>query len=209
MRRLARASVAVAFALAVALPVALPASGQSISKDAASAPAGTYGINHDHTQVLFSILHLGLTEYHGRFDKVSGTLTFDGKQPERSSLSVEIDTTSLDTPSARLNDGLKTIFQTRQFPKALFKSISIGRTGPDTGRIIGMLTLRDVTKPVILHVTFNGGEKMPMNGDYTLGFHATGTIRRSDFGLDQMFWSRFVRDEVSLSIEAQFDPQES
>ena len=53
---------------------------------------------------------------------------------------------------------------------------------PDTGRIDGMLTIQDVTKPVILDVTFNGGGKTPMSGGYSLGFHATGVLRRSDFG---------------------------
>jgi polyisoprenoid-binding protein YceI len=195
--------------LGLALAGAVPVSAQSVSKDATQAPAGTYTVNDDHTQVLFSILHLGLTEFHGRFDRVSGTLTFDGTQPERSALSVTIDTTRLDTTSVRLNNDLKAVFRTQQFPTAVFKSTAITRTGADTGRISGTLTLRDVTKPVILDVTFNGGRKPPLSDGYSLGFHANGTIRRSDFGLDQMIWSHMVGDEVNLTIEAQFDQQKS
>jgi polyisoprenoid-binding protein YceI len=196
-------------ALALALCAIAPASGQTVSKDPARAPAGTYVANEDHTQVLFSILHLGLTEYHGRFDKISGTLTFDAKLPERSAVSITIDAGSLDTTSDKLNNTLKTIFRVQQFPTAVFKSTSITHTGVDTGRISGMLTIRDVTKPVILDVTFNGGGTPPLSSGYSLGFHATGTIRRSDFGVDQMIWSRFVGDEVNLTIEAQFDQQKS
>ena len=192
-------------ALTFGLCIAVPASGQSVSKDPAQAPAGTYLVREDHTQVMFSLMHLGLTEFHGRFDRVSGTLTYDNKQPERSAVSITIDAATLDTTSDKLNDTLKTIFRVQQFPTAVFKSTSIARTGADTGRISGMLTIRDVTKPVILDVTFNGGETPPLSSAYSLGFHATAAIRRSDLGLDQMFWSRFVSDEVNLTIEAQFD----
>ena len=134
---------------------------------------------------------------------------FDGKQPERSAVSIIIDTTTLDTTSEKLNNDLKTIFRAQQYPAAVFKSTSIMRTGTDTGRISGLLTIQDITKPVILDVTFNGGAKTPMSSVYSLGFHATGTIRRSDFALDRMIWSGFVGDEVQLTIEAEFDQQKS
>lgn len=192
-------------AFALALFAVSPGWGQTVSKNPAQAPSGTYVANEDHTQVLFSVRHLGLTDYHARFNRVSGTLTFDGKEPERSTVTITLDTTSLDTPSDRLNNGLKTIFRVQQFQAMTFKSTSVTRTGPDTGRINGMLTIRDVTKPVILDVTFNGGGKTPMSSGYSLGFHATGIVRRSDFGLDKMFWNRFVSDDVALTIEAEFD----
>lgn len=189
----------------LALVAAVPASGQSVSKDPAQAAAGTYVADWKHTQILFSIVHLDLTEFHGRFDKISGTLDFDSQQPERSTVSITVDATTLNTPNDALNGSLKTIFRVQQYPTAIFKSTSITRTGPSSGRMNGLLTIRDVTKPVILDVTFNGGGKSPMGGTYSLGFHAVGTIRRSDFGLDKMIWSRFVSDEVQLTIEAQFD----
>jgi len=189
----------------IAFFAAASAFGQSVSKDPAQAPAGAYVADLKHTEVLFSIVHLGLTEFHGRFDRSSGTLTFDNQQPERSTVSISIDTTALNTPNDTVSNDLKTIFRVLQYPAAVFKSTSITKTGPDTGRMEGLLTIRDVTKPVILDVRFNGGEKSPMGGGYELGFHATGTIRRSDFGLDKMIWSRFVSDEVQLTIEAQFN----
>lgn len=191
--------------IALALFAAVPASSQTVSKDPSQAPGGTYTSNEDHTQVLFSVRHLGLTDYHGRFDKISGTLTFDSRQPERSAVSISIDTASLDTTSERLNNNLKTIFRVQQFPAMTFKSTSITRTGPDSGRMDGVLTIQDVAKPVILDVTFIGGGRPPMSGGYALGFHAAGILRRSDFGLDKMFWNRFVSDDVALTIEAEFD----
>jgi polyisoprenoid-binding protein YceI len=192
--------------LAVALATAPSVSAQSVSKDAAHAPNGNYQLEPNHSQLLFSILHLGLTNYYGRFDKLSGTLNFDANQPEKSAVSITIDTNSADAPSAKLIQELKApyTFDTTQFASATFKSTSIERTGPDTGRITGDLTIKNVTKPVTLDVTFNGGGQNPMNNNYALGFHATGEVKRSDFGLTTMPWASFVGDNVELIIEAMF-----
>ena len=193
--------------LSLALASCLPVLAQNVSTDPAKAPSGTYSVNAGHTQLLFSILHLGLTDYFGRFDKLSGTLSYDDKQPEHSAVNISIDMTSMDLPSARLTDDVKNVFGVQQYPTATFKSTAITRTGPDTGRMTGLLTIKDVTKPVTLDVTFNGGELSQIGGGYALGFRATGTIKRSDFGLTQMIWSRFVGDDVHLIIEAMFDQQ--
>jgi polyisoprenoid-binding protein YceI len=192
--------------LALALAIAPPAAAQSLSKEASRAPNGSYQLEPNHSQLLFSVVHLGLTNYYGRFDKLSGTLSFDANQPEKSAVSISIDTTSVDTPSPRLSEELKApyTFDTAQYGSASFKSTSIVRTGPDTGRITGDLTIKTVTKPVTLDATFNGGEQNPMNDNYALGFHAAASIKRSDFGLTAMPWSSFVSDDVQLVIEAMF-----
>jgi polyisoprenoid-binding protein YceI len=203
MRRIA---VAV---LSLALAACLPVLAQNVATDPAKSPSGVYTVNAGHTQVLFSILHLGLTDYFGRFDKISGTMNYDGNQPEHSSVDISIEMTSIDVPSARLTDELKGVFGAQQYPIATFKSTAVTRTGPNTGQIAGLLTMRNVTKPVTLDATFNGGGQSPMGGGYALGFRATGTIRRSDFGLTSMIWSPFVSDEVHLIIEAMFDQQKS
>jgi polyisoprenoid-binding protein YceI len=195
--------------LSLALASCLPVLAQDVSTDPAKAPSGVYTANAGHTQVLFSILHLGLTDYFGRFDKTSGTLNYDDNQPEQSSVNISIDMTSMDLPSARLTDDVKNVFGVQQYPAATFKSTAITRTGPNTGRMSGLLTIRDVTKPVTLDVTFNGGEPSSITGGYALGFRATGTIRRSDFGLTKMIWSRFVGDDVHLIIAAMFDQQKN
>ena len=74
----------------------------------------------------------------------------------------------------------------------------------------GDLTIHGVTKPVTFDVTFNGGLPAPMGrAAYDIGFHATATIKRSDFGLDKMMWSSFVGDDVKLTIEAMFQQQKA
>ncbi len=190
----------------LALLVPPPGFAQSVSKDISRAPNGAYQLETAHSQVLFSVLHLGLTDYYGRFDKVSGMLNLDANQPERSAISVSIDTSSVDTPSSRTADELKgpSVFDVAQFGSAAFRSTSIVRTGPNTGRITGDLTIKNVTRPVMLDVTFNGGEQNPLNDAYAIGFRATASIKRSDFGLTTAPWSSFVSDDVELVIEAMF-----
>jgi polyisoprenoid-binding protein YceI len=194
-------------ALCLAAGFALSAHAQEVSKDPGHAPTGAYRLDVMHSQVLFSIAHLGLTDYYGRFDRLSGTLNFDANEPEKSATSITIDMDSIDTPSGRLNDDLKspTVFASGQFPSATFKSTSIVRTGADTGRITGELTIKGVTKQVVLDAIFRGGESDPLNSNYALGFHATTVIKRSDFGLTGMVWDSFVGNDVELVIEALFE----
>ena len=199
------------FAVLLVASLGSTAFAADVSKDPAKAPSGTYKLETEHSLVLFSVLHLGLTDYYGRFDKLEGSLSFDGNAPEKSGTTITIDTASVDTPSTRLNDILKdgSVFSSTEFPTATFKSSTITRTGPDTGRIEGILTIKGVTKPVVLDAVFRGGGPNPVNGNYALGFHATGTIKRSDFGMSGAIWSPFVSDDVTLIIEAMFEQEKN
>jgi polyisoprenoid-binding protein YceI len=199
------------FAVLLVAALSSTAFAADVSKDPANAPGGTYKLETQHSLILFSVVHTGLTDYYGRFDKLEGTLSFDGGSPEKSATSITIDTSSVDTPSARLNDILKDtgVFSSTQFPTATFKSSTITRTGPNTGRIEGILTMRGVTKPVVLDAVFHGGGANPLNGNYALGFHATTTIKRSDFGMNTAIWSPFVSDDVTLTIEALFEQEKN
>jgi polyisoprenoid-binding protein YceI len=186
--------------------VAGAAGAQSVSTDPRQAPTGRYGLEPNHSLVLFAISHLGLTDYYGRFDKLSGTLAFDSAEPEKSLVHIAIDMKSIDTPSPKLAGELMdaAVFDVAQFPTAIFKASSIVRTGPTTGKITGDLTIKNETKPVTLDVVFGGGRPNPMGNSYALGFHATATVKRSDFGITGMPWDQFVGDDVKLIIEAMF-----
>src|SRR5262249_55606463 len=97
------------------------------------------------------------------------------------------------------------IFDSARSPAATFKSTAVTRTGPNTGRITGDLTIKGITKPVTLDVTYNGSTVSPLAAKTTLiGFHATATIRRSDYNMTGVIWSSMVSDEVKLDIEAPF-----
>jgi polyisoprenoid-binding protein YceI len=169
------------------------------------APKGSYTLDPGHTQVIFAIKHMGISTFYGRFGKISGTLDFDQANPQASTLNVQIDMTAIDTHVPELDSSLpKTVFQADKFPTATFVSTAIAKTGDNTGTVTGNLTLAGVTKPITLNVTFNGGRGtgQPMQ-PYRIGFDATGTIKRSDFGLTHMMWSAFVGDDVPLMIEAE------
>ena len=189
----------------IILVLAGPALAQS-SSDPKQAPTGTYALEMRHSQVLFAIPHLGITDYYGRFDKLSGSLSWNAGAPEKSAVNVTIDMTSIDTPSRELMGELMGagVFNTASFPTATFKSTSVARTGANTGTISGDLTLHGVTKPVTLNATFGGVTQDPFSGADDVGFHATATVKRTDFGITGMVWEGIVGDEVKLSIEAMF-----
>ena len=185
---------------------ATTASAQTVSTDPKQAPAGAYQLETRHTQVLFAIPHFGITNYYGRFDKSSGSLDFNPADPAKSSVSITIDTSSVDMMSPELMKTVQQtgIFDTGDFPEATFKSTSATRTGPNTGTVTGDLTIKNITKPVTFTVTYNGGLKSPLNNAYDIGFHGTATIKRSDYNMTNMIWSPMVGDEVQIIVEALF-----
>ncbi|MGZ5933247.1 MAG: YceI family protein [Rhizomicrobium sp.] len=205
MRRIALTLCLASFALAGA------ARADGVSTDPKKAPAGSYEIETHHTQIVFAIPHLGITDYYGRFEKVSGTLNFNPGAPEKSCVSVTIDTSSANVMSSEVVSQIigPSAFDSSKFPTATFKSTSVERTGPTTGKMTGDLTLHGVTKPVTFDVTFNGGLQAPVGNAYDIGFHATATIKRSDFGLTKMMWNSFVGDDVKLIIEALFTQEKA
>lgn len=195
-----RLSFAIPFVLAVLTSAAIAAEHPK------SAPAGDYAMETRHSQLLFAIPHLGITNYYGRFDRLSGSLAFDPAAPEKSAVTATVDMTSIDTPSHELIGELMGagVFNATTFPTATFKSTSVVRTGPTTGTINGDLTLHGVTKPVTLNATFGGLTSDPFSGADDIGFHATATVNRKDFGIAGMVWDHIVGNDVQITIEAMF-----
>ena len=172
------------------------------------AKKGTYKIAPRHSQILFEIQHMKLSDFFGRLGPVSGTLVFDPDAPEKSTLDAAVDMTTIDTHVPQLDKELGDFFNGAKFPAATFKATGITRTGEDTGTVTGDLTLAGVTKPVTLNVTFKGARNPPIPFQpYRIGFNATATIKRSDFDLTHTIWSGIVADEVTLLIEAEGELQ--
>ncbi|HTQ14070.1 MAG TPA: YceI family protein [Rhizomicrobium sp.] len=196
---LKRTLLAAAFLLAAAPALA----------DAPTAKAGTYAIDPRHTQIVFEIRHMGLSTFYGRFGAVSGTLVFDPAAPGKSTLTATVDMTDIQTHVDELDRELRDhVFKAAQYPTATFTATDIVKTGDNTGTVTGNLALAGVTRPVTLNVTFNGGRYPPIPFQpYRLGFDATGTIKRSDFGLTGMIWSGMVSDDVTLEIECELEKQ--
>lgn len=166
--------------------------------------SGTYQLDPAHAIVEFGVSHLGFSLYRGRFNVVAGTLEWNHAEVEKSSVSVTVESASIDTPSDKLDAELQgaEVFDAAQFPQATFKSTSAARTGDTTGTLTGDLTIKGVTKPITLDVTFNGTGEHPMLNKPWAGFSATGSFKRSDFGI--VNWAPLVGDTVELRIDVEF-----
>lgn len=183
------------------------AAGSALAAPSADIKSGTYKVEAGHTQVNFSVLHFGFTYYSGQFSNVSGTLKLDAAHPSSSKLSVTIPVASVATSSSVLTDELKNPewFDAAKYPDATFVSTQVSPVGAEDAVVSGNLTLHGITKPVVLHVHFVGSGVNPMDKAYTVGFQATGTIHRSDFGVKK--YVPYVSDDVNLTIAGAFEKQ--
>jgi polyisoprenoid-binding protein YceI len=167
--------------------------------------AGAYRLDRAHAKILWTVSHFGFSEYTGEFTDFDATLTLDPAHPERSRLSVTVETPSIDGHNPALETHLRSadFFDVANHPRATFTSTLVRRTGASTAAVTGDFTLRGQTRPLTLDVTFNrAGDNM--GGVYTAGFSATGTIRRSEFGMTYAVPG--VSDEVQLRISGEFNP---
>lgn len=211
----------VPFALTVALaackPATPPADTAAPAADtsaAATAPAtapagdaapiaaasGTYVIDPSHTMVLASWNHLGFSNPTINFGKAEGAITYNADDVSASSVEVTLPFSGIDALAADFQDHLSTAdwFDAAQFPAATFKSTAVSSTGPNSLSVTGDLTVKGVTRPVVLDVTLNGAGPHPMTQRPAIGFDATATVKRSDFNLGNLVPA--VSDEVELRI---------
>ncbi len=198
---------------ALAAVMTAPAIAQHAMPDAlhgagapADVPAGTYAIDPNHTQVTFSVSHLGISPFAGTFSGGSGTLTIDPAKPDTATVSVTVPTASLQTTSPKLTQELNApdFLDTAKFPSATFKSTSVKTTGSDA-EIAGVLTLHGVTKPVVLRARFFGTATNPMSKKVSVGFLGRIAIKRSDFGLTKFV--PLISDDTVLVVNAAFEKQ--
>ncbi|GAB0118448.1 YceI family protein [Acidisoma sp. 7E03] len=196
-----------AFAAGLALATVAPALAQVETTTPAKVPAGTYKVEPYHTRILFAVSHMGFSTWYGNFSNASGTLTFDSKAPAKSVLDISFPTDSVTTTNTKLDGELKSPawFDATQFPTITFKSTKITVTGHDTGKIEGDLTFHGVTHPVTLTAHFNGGGTNPLDKAYTIGFDATGTLSRAEFGVKT--YEPLIGDKVHLILSGAFELQ--
>lgn len=193
--------------LALAL-VATPALAQPAGKPGAADPArvkaGTYKVDPNHTQVFWSVDHLGFSVLEGGFGSPSGTLTLDPRNPNGAKLSLTFPMNAITTTSAMFKEHLSSPnwFDVAKFPEATFVSTKVVASGANA-QVTGNLTIKGVTKPVTLQARFYGAGTNPMSKAETVGFAVTGTVKRSDFGLGNA--APVVDDAVKLKINAAFE----
>ena len=190
--------------LALAL-LAVPAIAQVPGQPSVAAvKAGSYVTDPNHSQVAFSVTHFGFNVYQGLFGGITGSLTLDPRTPAAARVSIDIPIAQVVTTSSKLNEHLQSadFLDAARFPTAHFESTSVVARGR-TARIAGNLTLHGVKKPVVLDARFIGAGTNPMNKAETVGFEATTTIQRSQFGIAK--YVPAVTDAVDLRITVAFE----
>jgi polyisoprenoid-binding protein YceI len=167
--------------------------------------AETYHLEKTHVDLLFSIDHAGFTEKHGSFRELDATLTYDAQKPANSQLNVTVDTASVDTGFPARDTDLKRekFLDVVKYPQMRFVSTKVTVEADQTLRIDGQLTLHGVTKPLTLHAKLNKAAPNPFDKRPTLGFSATGSLKRSDFGVST--YLPMIGDVVTLTIDAEFN----
>lgn len=165
-----------------------------------------YSLDSSHSQILFSYNHLGFSTTYGMFSGFAGTIQFDEADPANSSVNVSMPVTSMFTGwEARDEHFMSEDFfdTTGDDEQVLFISTGIEVTGDTTALITGDLTLNGVTKEVVLDAVMNKSDTHPVASKPWLGFNATTTLLRSDYGVGS--FAPFVSDEVEvvISIEAE------
>ncbi len=194
VRQLCSRRTAAAFAVAIAVAAA--------GMRPADAAPQTYRIDTQHMAIAFLVWHMGLAQTLGQFTQAEGTFVFDDTAPSVSGIDVRIKAASVDTHLPARDEHLRKedFLWVEKYPEITFRGTAAEQTGARTGRITGDLTLRGVTRPVVLDVTWNRSGEYPI-GDkhWAAGFSARTLIKRSDFGMTYAL--DMVSDEVEIILE--------
>ena len=162
-------------------------------------------IDNSHTSIDFSVRHMMVSRARGRFDDFSGTIDLNVANPEQTSVFVEIDAASINTRDAKRDEHLRSadFLKAEAYPKLVFQSTRVERVGDSAAKLHGDLTIRDVTKPVVVDVTFLGKSVSPW-GATVYGFEGETRISRKQWGLE---WNValetggvLVSDEIAITI---------
>jgi len=199
---------ALASAAVVGAIVASPVAFRSATPVIAAAPVAmtAFTIDASHSQVLFKVRHLGLSTVTGRFGTFAGTFQLDPASGQAGAANLSIDVASINTDNDRRNSHLKSpdFFAADSFPKIAFVSTGITKGKGNSYKVAGNLTMRGVTKPVVLDAELAGTRQTPQG--WLAAVNMTGTVKRKDFGL---MWDRVtegvavVSDEITLVIEVE------
>ena len=160
----------------------------------------SYKIDPNHTNVLASWSHFGFSHPSVHFGQADGTIVYDAENVGASSVQVTLPLKGLSAFAENFYDHLTSAdwFDAAKYPDATFKSTAVEAAGEGKLKVTGDLTVKGVTKPVVLDVTLNQSAEHPMGKRAAIGFDATATVKRSDFGLDKYVPN--VSDEVALRI---------
>ncbi|MCA9941455.1 MAG: YceI family protein [Anaerolineales bacterium] len=172
----------------------------------------TWQIDHAHSHILFTVRHMMISKVRGRFDAFRGEINFDENNPEQTMVSVEIDANSISTRESQRDGHLKSpdFLDVENYPTLTFQGKRVEQTGAQTGKLIGDLTIRGITREVSLAVDYAGTAQSPW-GATSAGFSAEATIDRRDWNLT---WNQaletgglLVGNDIKIEIELELVKQ--
>lgn len=160
----------------------------------------TYTLDPAHTDVIAQWNHLGFSNPIAHFGQVEGTITYDPDNVSASSVEVVLPLAGLSSHVPAFDEHLKSddFFDAAKFPRATFRSTSVEAAGEGRLKITGDLTIKGITRPVVLDTTINKVGTHPMTNQPAAGFDAVATLKRTDFDLGMNV--PHVSDEVRLRI---------
>ncbi|MET9511765.1 YceI family protein [Streptomyces flavidovirens] len=184
-----------------------PAATATLAVDPALATlTGDYTIDPAHSSIGFTVRHAMVTNVRGSFADYDGTLTLNGSDPAGSAAAIDVRIASIDTGIGDRDGHLRSadFFDAEQFPLMTFRSTSAEQLGGDAYRIVGDLTIKDVTRPLAIDLELNGSAT-DVYGNERVGFEGSAEILRSDWGLT---WNAaletggvMVSDKVKLTFD--------
>jgi polyisoprenoid-binding protein YceI len=166
----------------------------------------SWQIDTTHTQIGFTIRHMMISKVRGVFEKFNGTVNLDENNPANTTVAIQIEAASINTRDANRDGHLRSpdFFMSEKYPYIVFKSKSVKVSDNYHAKLVGDLTIRDVTHEVTLEVEHTGFAKSPW-GTISAGFEGNTRINRKDWGLT---WNKaletggvLVADEIDISIE--------
>ena len=171
-----------------------------------TATIGTWKNDKPHSQLAFTITHLGISDVSGTFNDFD--VTVNSSKPDFSDATFKLTakTASIDTRVEARNNHLKSadFFDAAKYPELTFKSISFKKQGENTYKLSGDLTIHGITKPVTMNLKYRGVTQNPMSKATTAGFQLDGVIRRSDFNVGAGFPASILSDEVRIKADGEF-----
>jgi polyisoprenoid-binding protein YceI len=204
VRRMAALGVIIALSLSGCSSLTNAVIKPDVETAAESVPAGDYKLDQKHASLLFKINHLGFSTYVGRFERFDAQLDGSPDSVPTAQVTATVDMTSLNVANPEFAQELMgpDWFDAERFPQASFKTFGLKVVGENTADISGELTLKGVTRFVLIRAKLNGSAYDVLRGADVVGFSATLPISRAEFGIDK--YKGLLADEVLIEIEAEF-----
>ena len=186
-----------------ALVAATPRPAAPVVASPAAAPT-PFEIDPVHSTAIFRIQHMGVSYFHGRFNSISGQITLDSENPAGSAVELTIAAESVDTNNNKRDDHIRSpdFLNASEFPEIKFKSEKVKPLADKRVEIEGQLTLHGETKPLTVQVEQTGLAQSSRGEGQIAGFETTFTVKRSEFGMDQMLDALGDEVRITLSVEA-------